>query len=434
MDEDVLVPEDIERALDVVDDVLVYTQDTPRLKKRLVYNYKRCNGCGVCVRVCPTGALELGPIPEIATGLDVPPITWDIDKCTFCGMCAGLCPIGAIEMHTLDEEGESITQSLLEMDVHMNERCLPCLLCERSCPNDAITLSLNIPRKEELVPFEEDAEGTIEIDREKCTLCGLCAHFCDALLMVEREPDVNAPCPFEDVLVDEERCDYCTLCVGLCPEDAIEVVRTKGSEVKAAPPPIEGKVEVDAKLCTRAGWCKAVCPYDAVELTRPFEGTIRLLRGPLLECDPVGCHACFNVCPSECFYVKAPEDTEHGGVEGIRIGVRSEYCIYCGACEHACPLDGIVVERSEVRHHPLPEGAWHEQWGGAVESLKGPSRRRPELKKTIERVVYELPTPDHGLEHVPEKYLDEVRETLRTLEERLRDPKVRRRMEMREGI
>ncbi|MHC1570510.1 MAG: 4Fe-4S binding protein, partial [Methermicoccaceae archaeon] len=66
-EEQALTPEDIERGLDVADSVLVYSQDTPILKKRILYDYKRCNGCGLCVDVCPASALELGPMPEIAT-------------------------------------------------------------------------------------------------------------------------------------------------------------------------------------------------------------------------------------------------------------------------------------------------------------------------------------------------------------------------------
>lgn len=428
-EEQALTPEDIERGLDVADSVLVYSQDTPILKKRILYDYKRCNGCGLCVDVCPASALELGPMPEIATGLDVPPITWSMDRCTFCGMCAALCPVNAIEMHTWDDEGEKETESMLEMGVSMNERCLPCLLCERSCPNGAIAVSLSMPKKEELVPFDKDATGTIRIDKERCTLCGLCAEFCECFVMVEREPDVNAPQPFEDVLVDEDKCDYCTLCAELCPEDAIEVVRTHGRKIEVHAPPIEGKIEVDDKKCTRAGWCEAVCPYDAVDLVRPFEGSVRLLKGPLLACDPTGCNACFNVCPSDCFYVKAREDTEHEGVEGIRIGVRSEYCIHCGACAHACPLGGIEVERTQVHHRELPEGAWRTQWERAVGALEGKDRGRPELKKTIERLVYELPSPEHEIRAVPERDLEAVAQSLAPIEEALKKPSVRRRME-----
>jgi len=80
-----------------------YTQATEKSIKTLDYDYKRCNGCGICVDVCPTKALELGPVHEIATGLDAPPVIMDLEKCTFCRMCANLCPVHAI---TFDAVGE----------------------------------------------------------------------------------------------------------------------------------------------------------------------------------------------------------------------------------------------------------------------------------------------------------------------------------------
>lgn len=49
-------------------------------------NAKKCTGCGVCVDVCPTGAIQL--IDGLAV-LD--PVT-----CQQCQMCADACPAGAI--------------------------------------------------------------------------------------------------------------------------------------------------------------------------------------------------------------------------------------------------------------------------------------------------------------------------------------------------
>ncbi len=46
-----------------------------------------CIGCGACVGVCPTGAMELD---------DEGKANCDPDVCCDCGACVGTCPMSAI--------------------------------------------------------------------------------------------------------------------------------------------------------------------------------------------------------------------------------------------------------------------------------------------------------------------------------------------------
>jgi 4Fe-4S ferredoxin len=73
-------------------------QRTPEFEKVLDYDYKTCKGCSICVALCPKKALQEGPLKEIATGLDAPPVLIDMDACAFCGMCVNFCPMGAFKM------------------------------------------------------------------------------------------------------------------------------------------------------------------------------------------------------------------------------------------------------------------------------------------------------------------------------------------------
>jgi ferredoxin len=48
---------------------------------------RRCNGCGVCVELCPTNAVELRGGKAAITRPAA---------CTFCPLCESYCPEGAI--------------------------------------------------------------------------------------------------------------------------------------------------------------------------------------------------------------------------------------------------------------------------------------------------------------------------------------------------
>jgi len=362
---------DIEKLMDFDGSSFIYTEQAKGVDRCLTYNYRRCTGCGICVKICPTKALELGPIPEIATGLDAPPVMLDLDTCTFCGMCAAFCPERAF---TLTIDGVDIRDLAeyphLEASITVNENCIPCLICEKACPRDAITLKLSIPKKEELIPFDEAAEGEIKIDEDKCNRCGICTAFCDAFLLFERDPETinpETPYEFEAVAIDPEKCDYCRLCVDLCPEDAIEVVcRERKMEVEVKPPKIEGGITIDDDLCNRCGWCVFRCPYDAIEIEKPFDGDIGIVDRKLPDCDPVGCHACINICPSRAWYI--PNDE--------KIAVEESLCTYCGACVNSCRFDVIDLLRTDVRHTPVTETPWKNQWLDTIAIIEGEKKGR----------------------------------------------------------
>ena len=92
--------------------------------------------------------------------------------------------------------------------ISVNENCLPCVLCEKVCPQEAIRLNLEIPKKKEIAPLKEGVEGSIKIDMDKCNFCGICAGFCEAFILIEREFTSEDLEPFEDLLIDEKKCDY----------------------------------------------------------------------------------------------------------------------------------------------------------------------------------------------------------------------------------
>lgn len=62
------------------------------LRGRPVLDLRRCTGCGLCYRDCPSGAIEM-----IGTGSEAE-FRHYLDRCLFCGQCEENCPQNAITM------------------------------------------------------------------------------------------------------------------------------------------------------------------------------------------------------------------------------------------------------------------------------------------------------------------------------------------------
>lgn len=60
---------------------------------RVVITTEHCKGCGLCVAVCPTTVLALGPL----NAMGYPAVTLiDNARCTSCAACAMVCPESAV--------------------------------------------------------------------------------------------------------------------------------------------------------------------------------------------------------------------------------------------------------------------------------------------------------------------------------------------------
>jgi len=61
------------------------------LSKDVVRDEAKCTHCGVCVPVCPTGALIVDPKTR--------KVVFHNDKCIACELCVKICPPRAMEVH-----------------------------------------------------------------------------------------------------------------------------------------------------------------------------------------------------------------------------------------------------------------------------------------------------------------------------------------------
>ena len=62
-------------------------------KVSTVIDPELCVGCGLCVRVCPTGTISMQDGKAAVTG------NWSLN----CGHCAAVCPVEAIRVTSLDD-------------------------------------------------------------------------------------------------------------------------------------------------------------------------------------------------------------------------------------------------------------------------------------------------------------------------------------------
>jgi NADPH-dependent glutamate synthase beta subunit-like oxidoreductase len=111
-----------------------------------------CLGLGTCVRVCPFGAIHMGPdrLPVI-----------DPTLCKACGKCVDACPRGVIGV-------AGMTARLL----HLNETSDCLAPCRQKCPGQ-----INVPRYIEQIR-QGDYDGAVLTIKERNPLLLVCGRVC----------------------------------------------------------------------------------------------------------------------------------------------------------------------------------------------------------------------------------------------------------------
>lgn len=419
---------ELEITMDVEGDRLIFKWNTEKLKKTLDYDSSRCSGCGLCMLVCPCDCIEMGPIPEIAMGeIDAPKVMVDQNECSYCGLCSAVCLTKAMKLKMDDEyiqENPDYPQFVKDIEID-EEKCIPCLLCEHACPNDSIKADLKIPKKEDLVIYDVEPgkiEGEITVDKDKCTYCGLCERLCDAIEISWRDVTPNNPAPGYDIRVVEDECDYCGLCEKICPDEAIKV--NCKTDVKREIKELEwsGDINIDREKCLTCGWCKAACPRDAINVTKAFEGEIRLYSPE--KCDPVGCKACLNICPSNVWFI--PETLEEKE-KFDKIAFNQDFCGFCGACENACPEKIIEVVRNDVRYSKPNENPWSRMWEQAFLKLVGKAEEIPKIRivKIQREEEEEPPIVEEEVPELTAEMREKLSQSIKKARDVLREKKTR---------
>ena len=299
-DQEISVDE-IEKELEIARDQLILNWKYKDVKKKLIYDVKKCIGCSLCKLVCPVDAIELGPIPEIAQNVlddSNPKLFIDYEKCCYCMLCVVVCPTDAFH--------------------------------ENIIPEGQISLE------------EFPSIGKFyKIDMKKC--------------------------------IEDKKNEICKLCLN---------VRERNS--------IKDYYQIEKE-----------CPTQCFHIDSPIKGEVIIKKNMLYKCDPQGCKACVNICPTESFFI--PESAADVKKYG-KIACNEDECFYCGACENSCPDDLIIVARKNIDIiDPKKQGnfPWIQGW---IKGIKEILRKR--LIHGKEQI--EIPIIEEEVKKVKEKIEEEI--------------------------
>jgi len=117
-----------------------------------------CLGYGTCARVCPFGAITMGPDR-------IPVINWD--RCTGCGMCVRVCPRNLIETvpitikHYIACSSQDRGKAVKDV---CQVGCIACWVCVKVSPEGSVEKNNNLPR----LVYSKGADYTAAM--EKCPM------------------------------------------------------------------------------------------------------------------------------------------------------------------------------------------------------------------------------------------------------------------------
>lgn len=225
------------------------------------------------------------------------------------------------------------------------------------------------------------------------------------------------------ILIDHDKCCYCMVCAIICPSEAFSESIEPENHVNLEEYPSIGKFyRIDEKKCIEdlknpiCQLCLKVrdknrikdyvriqkeCPTHCFFIDSPIKGEVIIKKNMLWKCDPQGCKACVNICPTNSFFI--PESAEDVKKYG-KIACKEEQCFYCGACENSCPDKLIIVKRKDLKiQDPKKEGTypWIKGWSNnIVEILK---KRIVSGKESVE-----IPVIEQEVKKLNEKMEQEV--------------------------
>jgi ferredoxin len=284
-----------------------------------------------CRNLCPLGGL-------LGFGSRFSLFKFSVRKdCKACGLCEKVCPTGAISQtpnpkpQTLTSNSEIVTRhSSLVID---SAECIGCLACLHECPGRTIGFSVR------------PAPMPLDIGRREAILAlgsaVVAAPLAKSLLHRKLQGRLLRPpgsIPEPDFL---GACIHCGRCMKVCPTNGLQpAILESGFDGLWTPRlvPRIGGCEKNCNMCGR------VCPTSAIrnlpleEKTYARVGTAVIDRSRCIAWEQN--RVCL-ICDEACQYnaIEALDETIQGTAL-LRPFVDERRCVGCGICESRCPIDG----------------------------------------------------------------------------------------------
>ncbi len=88
-------------------------KDAPnRLRGKLMYDPEKCSGCQLCVKDCPSEAIEVITVDKVNKKFVM---RYHIDRCTYCAQCVQSCRFKCLEMSNDQWELASVHKEPFEV-------------------------------------------------------------------------------------------------------------------------------------------------------------------------------------------------------------------------------------------------------------------------------------------------------------------------------
>ncbi len=158
---------------------------------------KLCQRCGLCMKVCPTNAINPTLGEAGMAGFWTPRLIMTQGYCEYtCSLCGSVCPTGAIVNITTKEK---IERPIKIGSAYVDRgRCLPwsgnapCIVCEEVCPTSPKAIYL----KKETISGPGGKKLAVQlpfVDLKQCVGCGICENKCP----VQGLPAIRTMCAGE---------------------------------------------------------------------------------------------------------------------------------------------------------------------------------------------------------------------------------------------